>query len=425
MIQIYTSDWCRPEKEYVCSVLIGDILGAEYQITFRDGPEWEFILPKGTIRFPDLFQYPWKPEHIPSSVARLNIPLMPEKDLPALYCKGNYSQKGEEVYIPVDIFASSFFMLSRWEELIVSNTIGRFSAKDALAFREGFLNRPVVNEYACVLGNYMEKAGWVWPTVSSGWNLVPTHDIDMIRFAKPKRFAGDLIKHRSLSRFFYRMRHIKENPWDCVDWLMDLSGQAGTVSRFYVLPGGTAPMDHDFSLRDPLAQKIIKRIIERNHILGIHPSYSAADNISQLQREKKRLEKAAGISVKEGREHYLRWLPGITPLNLEKEGIAVDSSLGYFDQPGYRCGTGSEFSLYDLKTRRPMTLRERPLTFMDGTVRDYLKGSPEMAWDYLKALKDQAIKYNMPQTILFHNSSFDKLGWPGWKEMYADFLTNQ
>lgn len=435
MINLNVSGYCRQEKEYICAVLFQDILGQKerhYALNLSSAPEnphnaeWSITGPKGTLVFPDLFKHPYTVQDIPKEVPFLTLPRTPEKDIPAIFHKGEYSQKGNRHYIPVDIFASAFFMVSRWEEPLVDKASwqGRLPASAALAAREKFLLRPVVNEYAFWLASLLESTGLQLPAEPENKNIfIPTHDVDMIRFGKLKRYAGDILKYRSPNRFIYRLTHHRSNPWNTFEWLMDESERAGVRSRFYILPRGKNIMDKDFSLNDPLARSIIRQIQQRGHILGIHPSFSAADNQHQWNREKKRLERILGHSVTEGRQHYLRWYHDKTPHYWESAGMQIDSTLGYYNQPGYRCGTGNEFTLYNIAKRRPYRLKERPLVFMEGTVKDYLKEGPREALNYLGTLKTLSKKYNMPLTILFHNSSFDELTWPGWKEAYKEFIS--
>ncbi|WAC03604.1 hypothetical protein N7U66_09110 [Lacinutrix neustonica] len=57
---------------------------------------------------------------------------------------------GESSALPFDIFAASFYLLSRYEEYLphVKDDYGRFTAEESLAFNHGFLNQPVVDIWA-------------------------------------------------------------------------------------------------------------------------------------------------------------------------------------------------------------------------------------------------------------------------------------
>jgi hypothetical protein len=80
-----------------------------------------------------------------------------------LFMGGN--KISEEVYgikTDVDILGSIFFILSRMEEL--DNTKldehHRFSAKESIAYKLGFLDRPIVDEYVELLWSMMK---YLWP----------------------------------------------------------------------------------------------------------------------------------------------------------------------------------------------------------------------------------------------------------------------
>ena len=48
---------------------------------------------------------------------------------------------------PFDPFAASFFMISRYEEYLphIKDIHGRFEAKESLAFKNNFLEKPIVD----------------------------------------------------------------------------------------------------------------------------------------------------------------------------------------------------------------------------------------------------------------------------------------
>src|SRR5690606_17510004 len=59
----------------------------------------------------------------------------------------------EKILCGLDLFGSMFFMLSRYEEMVVKerDQHDRFSAKSSVAFKGEFLMRPIVNEYLEIL----------------------------------------------------------------------------------------------------------------------------------------------------------------------------------------------------------------------------------------------------------------------------------
>ncbi len=108
------------------------------------------------------------------------------------------------------------------------------------------------------------------------------------------------------------------------------------------------------------------------------------------------------------RQHYLRWLPGITELLLEDAGVLYDSTLGYAERPGFRCGTAREFAMYDVIGRKPLAIRQRPLVLMEESVMDeqYLGlGTTQSAIDVMSSLKAITHQFAGNFTLLWHNSS--------------------
>ncbi|QEN05682.1 hypothetical protein EW093_13495 [Thiospirochaeta perfilievii] len=424
MIRVEGPDNNRVQREYICHVLFNEILGIEYTFTPSNKDSWTIGFDNGLIIIPDLLKDKYNKEDIPKVVNFYELPFTPEKDIPGIFTHGEYNRSGNVVTLPIDIFSSSFFMLSRWEESVLSDLApnGRFSATDSLSYKNNFLDRPVVNEYITWIWNILVELGYSSIKEEKNWELVTTHDIDMIRFHRVKRYLGDIVKHASIKRFLGRLMLLGSNPWDSFDWIMDLSERAGIKSHFYLLVGGKDRMDRDFNLKDPLIRNIIDKIKRRGHIVGIHPSYSSAIEKKQWLLELDKAKTFTNCNIVEGRQHYLRWLPKSTLTMWEEGNMELDSTLGYHNAPGYRCGTGNIFTLFNLEKNRPSTVKERPLIFMDGTFRDYLKVTPEKSLDYFKLFKEKSVKYSMPLTILFHNSSFDRLTWAGWDSLYTSIL---
>ena len=95
----------------------------------------------------------------------------------------------------------------------------------------------------------------------------------------------------------------------------------------------------------------------------------------------------------------------------------LDSTMGYANEVGFRCGTGDTFNVFDFLDRRVMNLRERPLILMDGALtRQY---PMNQATDIIKGYISISRKYSSFVTFLFHNSTFYGEGWDGYDKIYA------
>ena len=101
-----------------------------------------------------------------------------------------------------------------------------------------------------------------------------------------------------------------------------------------------------------------------------------------------------------------------------------DSTLGYADRPGFRCGTCHEYPAFDPVAQVHLNLRIRPLVVMECTVIDsvYLGlGVTDEAEVKMKQLKMNCQQVNGTFGLLWHNSYFKK---KQLNEIYTAILSN-
>ena len=61
-----------------------------------------------------------------------------------------WSADGSQLIIHADLLASTYFLISRYEEMYrrsERDSYGRFPGKSSLPYRAGFLHRPIIDEY--------------------------------------------------------------------------------------------------------------------------------------------------------------------------------------------------------------------------------------------------------------------------------------
>ncbi|MGC9098203.1 MAG: polysaccharide deacetylase family protein, partial [Dictyoglomus sp.] len=381
------------EFNYIIKVLLIDFLGLDYTLEMYDGDKVKIRLKgdesdKALIIENILFNTPteeWlKESSLPlSPLPRWNIlDDLPEvrlckKDLPIIYGRllsnGRYFDQGKNfIHLGVDIFGSCFFMLTRYEEIIVSerDEHERFPAKASLAYREGFLSRPIVNEYVEILWALLKR---LWPGLERkqhSYKVLLTHDVDhpfvvydQSWYQILRNVSADLINRKNISLSFQRIKCKVKNdpkldPANTFDFIMDLSEKNGLQSEFYFItdhPAGTLD-GSDYSLESPYIQVLIDRIYKRGHRIGLHASYNSYCDSQQIKREfEKLIMLAEKLSIKQdsygGRQHYLRWKNPTTWQNWEDTGLNYDSTLSFADYAGFRTGVCYEYPVYNLVTR--------------------------------------------------------------------------
>lgn len=402
------------ERRYILDIIFNEFLGVEYSFCIGS-IDYEITLPnKKVLIIKDTFfnKYP--------------------KDLEYLKLE-NIPNKIEEL----DIFATSFFMLTRWEEYVNKkrDSHNRFPATESLAYKQGFLDRPIVNEYVEWLKKELLKLDCSMKFKERKFELFLTHDVDNLYMWKgwPQviRIAlGDIVKRKDPSlayerfaEYFLIKREKIKDPFDTFDWLMDKSEAVGVKSRFYFMSGGVTSYDNNYKIDEPRALELIENIKRRGHTIGIHPSYNAYNDFEQFKKEKELLEEIVGETIVEGREHYLRFEVPTTWQIWEDHGMQVDTTCGYADKEGFRCGVCYPYSVFNVLTRKKLKLKERPLTVMEGSFATYQPNisSTEM----LKKIEDLIEKvkqYNGEFVLLWHNSSFNTEGWKRYEMVYESIL---
>ena len=333
---------------------------------------------------------------------------------------------------PFDILAFVFFLASRYEEYLpfTPDDHQRFSAVQSLAYKYGFLDKPVVN---ILLRHLLEKLyhknGLTYQPVGA-YRFLPTYDIDMVWSYLHKGFlrtAGSLARDflkgdlKTITGKIKAHLGLAGDPAFSFDHIEALHRQYGVEAITFFLLGDHSRFDKNQSPDHPsLRQFIAKRF--RNRQIGIHPSYYADYQLTL--KEKKRLEDISGTTVFRSRQHYLRLSFPETYRNLIQAGITEDYSMGYADKTGFRAGLATPFRWYDLPLEEITSLTIVPFCVMDVTLNQYLGLSPMQAIEKISSLITEVKAVNGCFCSLWHNTSFDEksAAWKGWKEVYAYLL---
>jgi len=208
---------------------------------------------------------------------------------------------------------------------------------------------------------------------------------------------------------------------------MGMSERYGLKSTFFFKAGSSNPLyDNDYSLEDPWIQTLMQRAYERGHEIGIHPSYESYKDEKTLRLECERLRRVAeslGISQEcwGSRQHYLRWENPTTWQICDESGLDYDSTLGFADHVGFRCGTCHEFPVFNLRTRKALRLRERPLIVMDTTLLapEYMGLGTEQALEWIERLSNTCRRFGGTFTLLWHNTNLSQ-SWQ--RKLYLEAL---
>lgn len=328
--------------------------------------------------------------------------------------------------IPFDVFAASFFLLSRYEEYTnpVRDVHGRFEAKHSLAFQHHFLQTPVIEVWVDQLKKQFLEMNSMLKFSKHEFVKLSTIDIDFAFKYKGtglKRWAGKLAKslvHVRLGDVLEQLlvtARLKRDPYDTFELIRKTTD---SDLAYFMLMGRKG--EYDKATGFNTLTSVAAMLKAQASFIGIHPSYRSNSEHDLLNEEIEALKRLTGTPVRHSRNHFLKLSLPQTYQRLAKAGISSDYTMMYADAVGFRAGTCFPFSFYDLSEENLTQLIVYSGCAMDVTLKDYLCLSPAEAIRMLSDMEAVARKYQGLFITLWHNSSFaDEAGWKGWDKVYS------
>ncbi|MFW5782675.1 MAG: polysaccharide deacetylase family protein [Candidatus Muiribacteriaceae bacterium] len=433
MIKISIPDNNIHERKYIIEILLREYLGLEYDLQTRKSQDYVITLPNNNrfvikdsffSRFPEQRQY-LNIKNLPDKVIKMQNRFTGIDGIISLYGENSLSEDGERVKCDCDLFATCFFMLTRWEEYVISerDSHQRFPEHLSASVKYSFYDRPVVDEIASFIWTILEYLGLDQNRRKKQSRIIPTHDVDdTLLFKNMKSGLGIAYRQFGNGQFKNGFRTLynkvlvhagkKRDPFDTFDFFMQKSENMGAKSYFFFMAGGSSVYDGNYSLSEPFIRKLLNRIAERGHIIGFHPSYDSFENSDLFAREKHLLKDNTKSDIYCGRQHYLRFNVPETWRIWEENSMCWDSSMGFYDRIGFRCGTCNEYSVYDIIRQKKLVLKERPLIIMDGALQNSREfPDVETAMHKIEDVAEAVRQNSGLMTFLWHNRSFETDFW--------------
>jgi len=363
-----------------------------------------------------------------------------ENDIPILFWGAGFERgkpfaaqrEDGSIIFYADIFSAAVFMLSRWEETVSEerDIHDRFPVTASAAYQQGFLDLPIIDQYALILRAWLKKIAPQGALAAPQPALNLTHDIDWtMRFPNPVRFfrmaGGELMKKKNLKGFARQIHNLyiqavhpsQDEYLQSIDTLAEISEANGARSHFYFMAARRGKYQQGYNCAAPLTRRCMADLLQRGHQIGIHPGYETYQNPQLLMEEKRRLEDALGVNVSGGRQHFLRFAAPATWRHWAQAGLQFDSTLGYADYEGFRCGTCYPYSPFDLQADQILPIEEIPLIVMEVTLRLYRHLSAEEGRLRILELARRCFAVGGAFTLLWHNTSLvDE--WAEWAALY-------
>jgi len=433
---LFYSHTITPRLKYITDFIGVQVLGEPFQLTsdkaFFDHQEVEKIkYDKGSSKGSEFHVEP---------CGLLFENGIAEQQIKCFEVNGSLNEKSYKAFFktsgdhPFDIFAASFYLLSRYEEYgpHQKDIYGRYAHQNALSFRENFLHLPLINIWIQHFKQALQNKFPTLHTSRATFAFLPTYDIDEAFSYKHKQFwrkSGGMA--RSLIRGEWsslgeRIRVLFGNtndPFNSFEWLDRLNQQFHlNPIYFFLVAGKTAKYDKNILPSRKAMQELIQRH-SNQYSIGIHPSWQSGDDTEKLKYEILRLGHISGKAITASRQHFIRFTLPDSYRRLIALGIESDFSMGYGTINGFRASIASPFPWYDLQKEQQTKLLLYPFCFMDANSFFEQKFSPAQAFEELRHYYDVIKSVQGTLVTIWHNTFLGTSAlFKGWKEVYENFV---
>ena len=426
MILIYAEE-ITPRVEYITKLIFTQILKVEIALTTNSAEFIRSELPKFNYSFEKFGNEFYIKPHWLIFKRSLNTP-----NINPVWYEGQkyFCESSKDSILPFDPLAASFYVVTRHEEYTEKrrDKLGRYSAQHSILTRYNLLHKPVVNIWAKLLATKLKE---FYPDLhfpETHFQFISTIDVDNAWAYLHKgfwrttaAFAKSLF--RDIKEFNERKSVILRktpDPYDTYTYLNRIFKGNEEKVRFFFLLADYARFDKNIAHQNKHYRKLIKRI-SRKYSVGIHPSFASSKKGGRKKttQERARLEEIIGHVITASRQHFLRLKLPKSYRRLIKSGITTDYTMGYAAKLGFRAGICTPHYFYDLERETQTNLLIIPFQMMDGTLKHYLKLSPDEAFEETRKIMEEVKNVGGTFVSIWHNETVNDQGhWAGYRQVF-------
>ncbi|MEO9893388.1 polysaccharide deacetylase family protein [Aurantibacter sp.] len=343
-----------------------------------------------------------------------------------------FFRAGERSELAFDIFSASFYLLSRYEEYLphVKDVHGRFSPKESIAYKNGFLSLPIVDIWVERLLKSLKERFPELEHKTKTFSYTSVVDVTTSHSYAYRGFvrgiAGFLM---DLGTFKFK-RIIKRfgvifgqnDPYNNFQELVEMHKKNHTKSMFFFQFADYSTFDKNVSPTNNKFRFLIKSMADYSTV-SLAASYSSFENTELLKREKTRLESVINRPVSSSRMRYNRVDIPITYRNLVEAEFSDDYTMGYTHEVGFRAGTCTPFFFYDINLEIQQPIRVHSFAIHDYALVN-LKHADEMM-SVIAELANEVKKVNGNFITIFSNELLGGEHKVNWLEFYESVIESQ
>lgn len=335
--------------------------------------------------------------------------------------------------LPFDIFSASFYLLSRYEEYLphVKDEKGRFLATESIAFKNEFLQEPVVDIWAYKFKNILAEAfsQLVFSSRKITYHTVINASQPFIYRNKGflRSFSGiikDLskLKFKAIFHRFGSLLGFKTDPYTTFDWLINLiKSKKSKITVFFII-GESVNFEEGMNSNRNAFKLLVKNIADYMQV-GILFSKKYLLEVNELKVEKEKIEAITNRNlISSMNEEYLVNLPD-NYRNLIELEIEKDFTMVYENLIGFRASTCTPFLFYDLDYEIVTPLLIQPISLTTKGLNNISVSQRNAA---IIKIEGSVKQVNGMFSVIFNNNDFMEINNDSnWKSVLLNLTNNE
>jgi len=431
MLLIYTHH-TTSRINYIFNLIFGNILKTDYRITnniddYKNYNACKINYSKTSIEENEIFIY---------AVNLLFETYIKQPEIKVTEWNNTkifFQNENANASLPFDVFASSFYLVSRYEEYIphLRDKHNRYKPNGSIAYQNDFLQKPIVNIWAQIIQKIIFDK---YPDIifeKRNYRYILTFDIDIAYAHKYKGFHRTFFSYlKLLKNFKFKEMIIRtktifgslKDPYDNFEYMIGIQQAFKLSAVYFFLLGDFSTYDKNLSHLNSKFQSLIKHISDYADV-GIHSSYASNKKHDMLQIEIDRLKSIVNKEITKNRQHFLMLNLPFTYRNLSEVEITDDYTMGYASEPGFRASICTPFLFYNLNMEYETNITVHPFAYMEGTFAEYKKMKPFEAQEIIKQMIDEVKAVGGDFISLWHNHSLsNEEEWKGWRKIFEETI---
>lgn len=328
--------------------------------------------------------------------------------------------------IPFDVFAASFYLLSRYEEYLpyLKDHHGRFPPSESFAMQNKLLKYPLVDLWAFTLLKELKKRFPALKYKNRSFKYTSIVDVTTSHcFAHrgPIRGLAGLMLDLGTFKFRRVIQRIsvslklKKDPFDNYFKLIDWHKKLRLKSMFFFQFAEYSTYDKNVSPENNSFKYLIKAVADYSEV-ALSASFSSYRDVNLLKEEKKRLSNVINKPVNFVRMRYNRLDIPKTYRDMVESEFTADYTMGYTHEIGFKAGTCTPFYFYDAAIDAQQPIKIYPFAVHDYSLTNVQ--SEEEALGLIEEVYKEVKRVNGHFITVFSNELLGGDHKFSWLELY-------